>query len=302
VDFLLRRAVSLGADAVTALQMVTMNPARHFGLHHLGAIAPGYRADLVVLEDLQQFKVLQVYCAGKCVAEDGNMLAEIPEQMGAGNPAISATVRIHPDSLDLRVPAAPGKIRVITCADGQLITGQAFVEPLIKDGLVVADPDRDILKVAVVERHHGSLNVGIGFVQGFGIKQGAIASTIAHDSHNLIVVGTDDSSMMLTIRKITEMQGGLVVANEEQVLETLPLPIAGLMTTESAEKVRVQLRQLEIAMETIGVVAQHPFMLLSFLALPVIPELKITDKGLVDVMKFCRVPLQGDMEKDKKIV
>ncbi|WPD24198.1 MAG: adenine deaminase [Candidatus Electrothrix scaldis] len=302
IDFLLRRAVALGADAVTALQMVTVNPARHFGLNHLGAIAPGYRADLVVLEDIEQFKVQEVYCAGTCVAQDGKVLAEIPEHMGAGNPAISATVRIHPDSLDLRVLAAPGKIRVITCSDGQLVTGQVFLEPLIKDGLIVADPDRDILKIAVVERHHGTQSMGIGFVQGFGLKRGAIASTVAHDSHNLIVVGADDASMMLAIRKIGEMQGGMVVTDEDHVLETLPLPIAGLMTTESAEKVRRQLRQLEIAMKKIGGATQNPFMLLSFLALPVIPELKITDKGLVDVIKFCRVPLQGDMEKNKKIV
>ncbi|MCI5160027.1 MAG: adenine deaminase [Candidatus Electrothrix sp. AUS1_2] len=308
IDFLLRRAVALGADAVTALQMVTVNPARHFGLNQLGAVAPGYRADFAVLEDLRQFKVRQVYCAGECVAEDGKLLAAIPAEETV-DPAIQTTVRIHPDSIDLSVPAGSErsgrsgqaekkkKIRVLTCADGQIVTGQVLVEPKIRKGLLVADSERDILKVAVIERHHGTGNIGIGFVRGFGIKQGAIASTIAHDSHNLIVVGTDDTSMMLAIRKITEMQGGLVVSNEERVLETLPLPIAGLMTTASAEKVRVQLRQLEIAMEKIGVVAQHPFMLLSFLALPVIPELKITDQGLVDVLKFRRVPLQGDTEK-----
>ncbi|MCI5143356.1 MAG: adenine deaminase [Candidatus Electrothrix sp. ATG1] len=275
------------------MQMVTLNPARHFRLDQLGGIAPGYLADLVVLEDLKGFKVRQVYCAGECTAEDGKMLADAPEKEEKFDPAIQATVKIRPDLIDLRVPAASGEIRVITCADGQIITGQSFVEPKIRKGLVVADPDRDILKVAVIERHHGTCNVGIGFVQGFGFREGAIASTVAHDSHNLIVVGTDDAAMMLAIKKIHEMQGGLVVAAGDRVLENLPLPIAGLMTTEPAEEVCIRLRSLEGAVRQLGVTGKNPFMLLSFLALPVIPALKITDKGLVDVFKFSRVPLQG---------
>ncbi|MCI5166011.1 MAG: hypothetical protein D3903_07915 [Candidatus Electrothrix sp. GM3_4] len=193
-------------------------------------------------------------------------------------------------------------MRVITCTDGQIITGQVFVKPKIRKGLVLADPDRDILKVAVIERHHGTHNIGIGFVQGFGFRDGAIASTVAHDSHNLIVIGTDDASMMLAIKKIIKIQGGLVVIGEKRVLEVLPLPIAGLMTTEPAEKVCISLRRLESAIKKIGITVENPFMLLSFLALPVIPELKITDKGLVDVLKFSSVPLQGDTAKNKKIV
>ncbi len=309
MDFLLRRAVELGADAVTAVQMVTVNPARHFRLDHLGAVVPGYKADLVVFEDLKQFRVRQVYCAGECVAENGKMLVEIPDQKEVAlDPALQATVRIRPDLVDLSVPVVSGtsgkseKIRVITCADGQITTGQVFIKPKIKKGFVLADPDRDILKVAVIERHHGTHNVGVGFVQGFGFRNGAIASTVAHDAHNLIVVGTDDASMMLAINKIIEMQGGLVITGGKRVLEALPLPIAGLMTTESAEKVCTSLRRLESAIKKIGVTVKNPFMLLSFLALPVIPELKITDKGLVDVLKFSIVPLQGDTEKNKKIV
>ncbi len=301
MDFLLRRAVELGADAVTAVQMVTANPARHFRLDSLGAVAPGYKADLVVLEDLRQFRVRQVYCAGECVAENGKMRVEIPDQKEeALDPVLQATVRIRPDVVDLSVPAVSGKsgkIRVITCADGQISTGQVFVKPKIKKGFVLADPDHDILKVAVIERHHGTHNVGIGFVQGFGFRDGAIASTVAHDSHNLIVIGTDDASMMLAIKKIIEMQGGLVVVGKKRVFQALPLPIAGLMTTEPAEKVCASLRGLGSAIKKIGATLENPFMLLSFLALPVIPELKITDKGLVDVLKFSSVPLQGDTAK-----
>lgn len=299
VDFLLRRAVKLGADAVTALQMVTVNPARHFRLDNLGAVAPGYKADLVVLEDLRQFKVRQVYCAGKCVAEDGKMLTAIPEQERLGS-AIQETVNIRPDKLNLQVPAVsekPGTIRVITCTDGQILTGQAFVEPKIRNGVLVADPDRDILKVAVIERHHGTGNVGIGFVRGFGIKKGAVASTVAHDSHNLIVIGVDDSSMMLAVNRIIAMRGGLAVTDDKRVLESLPLPVAGLMTTDSAGKVCGHIQQLERAMKKTGCTVKNPFMLLSFLALPVIPELKITDKGLVDVLTFSNIPLQGDTGK-----
>ena len=312
MDALLRRAVALGADAVTAVQMVTVNPARHFRLDHLGAVAPGYKADLVVFEDLKQFRVSQVYCAGECVAENGNMLVEpLGHEEETFDSALQATVKIRPDVVDLSVPVVLGtsatfekleKIRVITCADGQITTGQVFIQPKIRKGFVLADPDRDILKVAVIERHHGTHNVGIGFVQGFGFGEGAIASTVAHDAHNLIVVGTDDASMMLAINRIIEMQGGLVVTGEKRVLESLPLPIAGLMTTEPAEKVGVSLRKLKSATEKIGVTLKNPFMLLSFLALPVIPELKITDKGLVDVLKFSIVPLQGDTVKNKKIV
>ncbi|RWX50866.1 Adenine deaminase [Candidatus Electrothrix marina] len=306
MDFLLRRAVELGADAVTAVQMVTVNPARHFRLDRLGAVAPGYKADLVVFEDLKRFRVGRVYCAGECVAENGNMLAEIPDQKAETfAPALQATVRIRPDLVDLGVPVVSGKsgkIRVITCADGQITTGQALLRPKIRKGFVLADPDRDILKVAVIERHHGTHNVGIGFVQGFGFRDGAIASTVAHDSHNLIVVGTDDASMMLAIKKILEMQGGLVVTGGGRVIEALPLPVAGLMTTEPAEKVCDSLQKLERATKKLGITLENPFMLLSFLALPVIPELKITDKGLVDVLKFSTVPLQRDTVKNKKIV
>ena len=294
LDYILRRAVQLEADAVTALQMVTINPARHFGFQRLGAIVPGFRADLVVLDDLEQFKVRKVYSHGQCVAENEAMLTAIPEQsLDTLDPAIRSSVKINPESIDLTIPAAPGLIRVICCTDGQIVTSQSFMEPKIQDGLLVSDVDRDILKIAVIERHHGSHAIGFGFVQGLGLKKGAIGSTVAHDSHNLVVVGTSDAAMMQAITEITKMQGGLAVTGEEQVYAALPLPVAGLMSTATAEKVRIRLRGIRRALDRVGTAVENPIMLLSFLALPVIPELKITDKGLVNVCRFSIVPLQN---------
>jgi len=281
--------------------MVTINPARHFGFQRLGAIVPGFRADLVVLNDLEQFKVRMVYSHGQCVAENEAMLTAIPEQsLDKLDPAIRSSVRINPESIDLTIPAAPGLIRVICCTDGQIVTSQSFMEPKIQDGLLISDVDRDILKIVVIERHHGSHAIGFGFVQGLGLKKGAIGSTVAHDSHNLVVVGTSDAAMMQAITEITKMQGGLAVTGEDQVYAALPLPVAGLMSTATAEKVRIRLRGIRRALDRVGTAVENPIMLLSFLALPVIPELKITDKGLVNVCKFSIVPLQNPEKNNKK--
>ena len=292
LDYILRRAVQLGADAMTALQMVTINPARHFGLQHRGAIAPGYRADLVVLEDLKQFQVTRVYSRGQCVAKDKQRVFSIAaESLDSLDPVIKSSVKIDPERIDLSIPAGSGLLKVITCTDGQIVTGQKITEATIRAGRIVSDIERDILKIAVIERHHGSNAVGLGFVQGLGLKNGAIGSTVAHDSHNLIVVGTSDMAMMHVITAITEMQGGLAVADNDRVCHTLSLPVAGLMSLSSVEKVSRDLHNLHTALVKIGSISDNPFMLLSFLALPVIPELKLTDKGLVDVNKFRIVPL-----------
>ena len=294
LDYILRQAVQRGADAITALQMVTINPARHFGLQRVGAIAPGYRADLVVLDNLDQFKVDRVYSRGECIAQNGTMLTAISEQSSDSlSPAIQSSVRISPEKIDLSIPAGSGPIKVITCTAGQIVTGQRLLEPKVQNNQLISDVDRDILKIAVIERHHGSQAIGLGFVQGIGLKKGAIASTVAHDSHNLIVVGTSDAAMMRAITRITEMQGGLVVADDNQVVDALPLPVAGLMSAETAQKTGSRLKSLHKALDKIGVEVANPFMLLAFLALPVIPELKITDKGLVDVLKFQITSLQN---------
>ncbi len=300
LDYILGRAVQLGASAITALQMVTINPARHFGLERTGAIVPGYRADLVVLDDLEQFIASRVYISGECVAEKGTMVTAIPEQpLDSLDPAIQSSVRIDADAIDLSLPAEEDNlIRVITCTDGQIVTGSETLEAKVEDGQLVSDVDRDILKIAVIERHSGGHSVGIGFVRGLGLGSGAIGSTVAHDSHNMIVAGTSDAAMLRAITELTAIRGGLVVTGDEQVFDTLPLPVAGLMSTGSARDVSVRLAKIRTALERVGSRVSNPFMLLSFLALPVIPELKITDKGLVDVLEFQLVPLMVNKKNE----
>jgi adenine deaminase len=299
LDYILRRAVHYGASAVIALQMVTINPARHFGLQRTGAIVPGFRADLVVLDDLEQFTADRVYISGQCVAEKGAMVTAVPEQsLDTLDPVIRSSVKIDPEVVDLSMPGEEGGlIRVITCTDGQIVTGQQMLEPKVENGMMVSDVERDILKIVVLERHHGSHAMGIGFVQGLGLARGAIGSTVAHDSHNMIVTGTSDASMLRAIRALTDIRGGLVVAGDEQVYDVLPLPVAGLMSTGTAQKVSDCLDGIRTALEKVGTGVENPFMLLSFLALPVIPELKITDKGLVDVLQFQLVPLSDRIKK-----
>ncbi len=293
LDYILRRAVHLGADPMTALQMVTINPALHFGFKNIGAIVPGYQADLTVFDDLIEFNVASVFCKGVRTAVKGRLTTSLPAPtLETLAPAIQSSVNIQPARVNLTLPAGTGKIRVIQCIGDQIVTRQQMLDPKIANGQLVADVDRDILKIAVIERHHGTQETGLGFVQGLGITNGAIGSTVAHDSHNLIVVGTSDVAMMKVIVQIIEMQGGLAVADDEIVHASLPLPVAGLMTSAPAADVKSSLGALHRAMAKVGASVENPFMLLSFLALPVIPELKITNKGLVDVTQFSLIPLQ----------
>ncbi|RUM33800.1 MAG: adenine deaminase [Desulfobulbus sp.] len=300
LDHILQRAVSLGANPVTAIQMVTLNAARHFGLKDIGAITPGAKADLVVLDDLSAFTVSSVFIKGELCATSGSMVTPVPTvPVDTLESTIQSSIKISPEKVDLTVPANEGKIRVICCVEDQLVTEQRMFEPKIVANQIVSDPERDIIKIAVIERHHIKHSMGLGFVKGLGIKDGAIASTVAHDSHNLVVAGSSDKAMLLALAKIMEMQGGLVVAGEKKIHGALPLPVAGLMSTASVAEVSSGLLHLHEALNKIETSVDNPFMLLSFLALPVIPELKITDKGLVDVNKFTIVPLQ-EQKKIKK--
>ncbi len=293
LDAILRKAVALGLDAIQALRMVTINPALRFDLKMRGAIAPGYLADLVVLTDLTDFMVEQVYKNGQLVSmnQGSAQMKSATTKTGADIlPGQSVQVDWH--RVDFRIPVhgQKKKIRVIDCIEDQIVTSMREVEPTVADGYAIADPERDLLKIAVIERHHATGNMTNGFVRGFGFTNGAIASTVAHDSHNLIVVGTDDDLMYAAARLVADNGGGLSLVCEDGNL-TLPLPIAGLMSDQPAAIVADQLAAINAMARQMGVKVKNPYMLLSFLALPVIPALKITDKGLVDVTQFTTVPL-----------
>ncbi len=289
MDRIVRKAIGLGLNPVLAIQMATINTAEYFALRDLGAIAPGYRADMVIFDDFESFEIRKVFRGGRLVAENGRML---PTDIKRPEVPVRGTVNVAWIELEhFRIKAKGRQARIIGLTPNQLVTKQLVEEVKTVNGLAVADVERDILKLAVIERHLASGNTGLGFVKGFGLKRGALASSVAHDSHNLIVVGTNDLDMMTAAVEIVKMQGGLVAAAEGKVLATLRLPIAGLMSDKSAEEVRAGMNNLEEIAQDLGCTVSTPFMAMSFLALPVIPSLKLTDKGLVDVKKFEFVPL-----------
>ena len=285
----LARAMELAIEPVTAIQLASLNPARYFGLRTLGGIAPGYQADMVVLDSLQPLSVFRVYKKGKLVAEDGTcVLAKKP--VAEKSQLISMNLEeLHEG--DLRLQAKGSQMRAIRALPNTLITEEEIVSVAKHQGQAVSDVDRDLLKIVVFERHQGSGRRGFGFVRGFGLRKGALASTVAHDSHNLIVVGVSDSDMVVAANTLRELGGGLVVVSDAQVRAQLPLPVAGLMTAASLEQVVAWKQEVNRAALELGATLEHPFMALSFLALPVIPKLKLTDQGLVDVESFTHVPL-----------
>lgn len=289
MDFLVRKAVRLGLDPVAALTMATLNTAEYFGLARVGAVAPGYQADLIVLDDLRECRVDLVFKRGRLVAAQGQPRWErVPQATGA----LTASVNLAPvPPAAFRIPATGAQARVIELVPDQIVTRQ-LVEPVtLQQGEVVADPSRDLLKLAVLERHHATGHVGLALVRGFGLQRGALASTVAHDSHNLVVVGADDASMHLAVQELARMQGGLVAVADGRVLARLPLPVGGLMSDRPLEEVRDAVQALHAAARSLGGVPPRPFMSLAFLALPVVPSLKLTDLGLVDVEKFAQVGL-----------
>jgi adenine deaminase len=283
---------------VTLVQMVTLNPARYFHLQDLGVVAPGYRADLVVLDNLDalraedSFRVGMVFKDGRLVAREGAILEEA---LPGGRLIPPAAFHVADFSAErLAVPAQGKRIRVIEVVPGQVVTRAAVEEARVEAGLAVADPERDLLKIAVVERHHGSGNIGLGFVRGFGLKQGAIASSVSHDSHNIVVVGCSDAEMARAVETIVQMRGGQVVVAGTEVLAALALPIAGLMSDRPLGEVHDWVKELNATAQRLGCTLESPLMTMSFLALVVIPELKLSDRGLVDVKVFDFVPLFVD--------
>ncbi len=285
----LRRAIELSIDPITAIQLASHNPARYFGLSRLGAIAPGYQADIVVLRSLEPLEVLRVYKKGELVAEEGKCL--LPKSPAGENTKLISMKLKELREEDLHIKIQGSKVRAIRTTPDTLITGEEIVPVTQHEGQAVSDLDRDLLKVVVIERHRGSGRKGFGFVRGLGLRQGALASTVAHDSHNLIVAGANDSDMVFAANILRDLGGGLVVVRNSQVLAQLPLPIAGLMSTASLEQVVSFKKGVNKAAYDLGAALNDPFMALSFLALPVIPKLKLTDQGLVDVESFTHVPL-----------
>jgi adenine deaminase len=288
MDDVVRRAMHWGLDPVLAVQMASINTARHFGLDGIGAIAPGYRADLLVLSDLEDLQVHMVFSAGKLVAREGQYLRPRQTAPHPGN-----TVRVDLSALEFSIPAGEGSARVIGVMPDQVVTESLLIEPTVAAGQVVADPGRDLLKIAVVERHQGTGNVGLGLVRGIGLERGAMASSVAHDSHNIVVVGVTDRDMHAAVAAVADAGGGQVVVEDGQTTAAVTLPIAGLMSDRPLEDVRDSVHGLDEAVKGLGCTLSDPFMTLSFLALPVIPALKLTDKGLVDVSQFSLVPLFG---------
>lgn len=294
INSMVKQAIRQGLDPVLAIQMATLNTAEYFRLDDLGAVAPGYRADLVAFDHLSRFQVRKVFKDGVLVAENGRMLRRSMKEAAASSAAQEREIRIKPvREEDLALRADQPLAKVIQIVPGQIITRKVMKSVVLRDGVALPDLKEDILKIAVVERHHGSGNIGLGFVQGFGLRKGAIASTVAHDSHNLVVVGTDDRDIVKGIEILQEMKGGLAVVSGGKGLASLPLPVAGLMTTMPLAQVHRRLEALLRATKSLGCPLPDPFMTLSFLSLPVIPELKLTDKGLVDVARFKIVPVFG---------
>src|SRR5467141_3536573 len=282
INQMVRVAVEDGISPEDAVVMATINPATYHRLWRLGAIAPGYQADILILDNLRSFSPRQVL---KCGAAPRFVKLEVRWWVGQ-------TVHLADvDASSFQIAAGPKRIRVMRVIPSQLLTGVELVEPTIHDGCIVSDPKRDLVKIAVLERHHATGRVGLGFATNVGLKRGAFASTVAHDAHNVVVLGVDDRDMAACAARLAEIGGGIVIAEGGKAVEELPLPIAGLMSDRPLAEVHERLRSMERRLAAMGSTMASPFMTLSFLALSVIPELKITDRGLVDVGRFELVPL-----------
>jgi adenine deaminase len=284
-----REAVALGCPPTDAVAMATLNAARYHRLHEHGAVAPGYLADIVAVPDLVSFRPERVWKRGRLVAEDGRP-SPIASSSLPGWMRESMHVReLEPSDFSV---VAGGAVRVIGVDAGTIVTRALIGEPLRRDGKACADPGRDLAKLAVIERHRGTGRIGVGFAQGFGLQAGALASSHAHDAHNVVVAGMTDEDMAAAANHLRAIGGGQVVVMDGRVIAELPCPIGGLLSDLTFEEVADRARVLEEAAGELGTTLPSPFMAMSFLALSVIPELKLTDRGLVDVDRFELVPLQ----------
>ena len=295
LDNHLRICVEEGVDPVTAIRMATLNAAECFGLKDRGAIAPGYRADVVLLDDLKDFHVNRVFIEGALVAEEGEYLPEIKRYDIS---SVKGSVIVKDFSKEkFKMHLKSNKVNVIKILPGGVVTQKTTAEIKLDDqGEFVRDPEKDLVKVAVVERHQGTGNVACGFLEGYGIKEGAVALSVAHDSHNIIVVGVSDEEMEFAVNSLIKQEGGIVLVKEGKVIESMPMPIAGLMSDQSGEWVDQKLTDIHAkAYEELGICGDvEPVMTLCFMSLAVIPEVKLTDMGLFDVTTFSFIPVEAE--------
>ncbi|MDX2160083.1 MAG: adenine deaminase [bacterium] len=290
IDHMVRMAIAGGIDPITAIRMGTINTANWFRLYDRGAVVPGRKADLVVFADLHNLQPDLVYRDGVKLAEGGTVVHQKPPLRPVD---LRSSMNVRPGELDFRIAAQGERLHVIEGYADQVVTGHVMADTQIRDGEAVSDPDRDLLKMAVIERHQATGNIGKGFITGFGLKRGAIAGTVAHDHHNLVVIGTDDYSMECAARAVMAMGGGLAAADGEHIVASLPLAVGGLMSEAPITDVRRDYDRLIAAAQAMGSPMFDPFMAMSFMALEVIPSLKLTDVGLVDVEKFTLIDLFG---------
>jgi adenine deaminase len=283
IDHMVRVAIAEGVDPIMAIRMGSLNTANYFRLHDRGAVAVGRRADMIVFSDLHDFRADMVFHDGVLVAENGAMLTP-PMPMALYK--MRSSMNVSSASLDFRISATGEQVHVIGADPDQVVTENFLMDALVRNGEAISDIERDILKIAVIERHHATGNIGKGFIHGFGLKRGAIAGSVGHDHHNLIVIGADDASMRRAAQTVIEMGGGLTVVDGERILGTLGLPVAGLMTDAPIQDVRREYDALVKAAQGLGSTMHDPFMAMSFMGLEVIPKLKLTDIGLVDVEQF----------------
>jgi len=284
INGMVRRTVDAGVSPIKAIQCASLNTAEYFGLKNLGAVAPGYKADLLIMPDLENYKPDYVIKNGKVVVEKGQLITQLDE---IEIPSMRGSVNVKwIEREDFRIEAKSNMVKAIEIVPHQLITKSTPCEIKIENGNAVSNTDTDVLKICVIERHRATGNIGKGFVKGFGLKSGAIASTVAHDSHNMIIVGTNDEDMYIAAVELVKSQGGKVVVNNGEVIAQLPLPIAGLMSDNNFDYVLDKCKELNDATHKLGCTLEDAFMSMGFLSLPVIPELKITDKGIFDTKTY----------------
>lgn len=284
IDAVVRKAILRGLEPVRAIQLATINSAEYFRLYDRGGIAPGYVANLITITNLNKLEINMVFYKGKLVAREGKALTPTPETSAS---ELSDTMHIKPFNVEsLKLIPIGENFPVIEIVPGQIITRKKMVDVRNQHGVLTTDIEEDTLKLVAVERHKATGNIGLGMVKGFGLKQGALASSIAHDSHNIVSVGTNDSDIFTAINEVEKMHGGLTVCANGKILASLPLPIAGLLSPEPLKVVVDKFENIEKAANGLGKLPPAPFALLSFVALPVIPELRLSDLGIVDVLAF----------------